>query len=453
MHRLKLHQYEGAFHGLKSVAAYFWMHPFVISTPHMWKVVYMTRMVLLNSELTHIVMQSSLRPLADDLFALLCHTGKLFGFNDVYSSNSSPVLSNIRKNVMTVMFSASHHIAETVAAYALAGSNIGNNTVTVLTMNGWLRLAQGEISTPGTAQNIDNSNRLPGQPQPNPQPSKPSRLSSMVVPSSFIDKRICLPEKPILASVESRVAAASQYLGTRNHQRQIELSRDALIALERTSSGRTTSDCTSSWDTSTGDENDEDDDGKAGSSYGHKKRNGSLTSSKKRGEGSRVSGGRTSQPTSRPGSQHGRSREGSLKSVPKCQPLSLPIENVSQSYQYDSVRYADNGMDELLMQMMNPEFNSTYNFAAYKDDETKKSTDNLSIISDRSDPLGDKSNAVALSEKAVPAHMIDEQIDRAMSLRNSPTLTRNASDLSISVVMDNLDTWIADLNANNMSYT
>ena len=111
----------------------------------MWKLVYMTRMVLLNSELTHIAMQSSLRPIADDLFALLCHTGKLFGFNDVYSSNNSPVLSNIRKNVMAVMFSVSSLVAETVAAYALAGSNISNNTVTVLTRNGWLRLAYGEV--------------------------------------------------------------------------------------------------------------------------------------------------------------------------------------------------------------------------------------------------------------------------------------------------------------------
>jgi len=162
----------------------------------------------------------------------------------------------------------------------------------VLTRNGWLRLANqyGEVTSHprnpnsnyinGNNNNVLTSNNLATNSAVEciPQPTKPSRLSSMAVPSSFIDKRICIPEKPISSAVESSVVAASQHLGPRTHRRSTELSRAALVALERSSGGRTTSDCTSSWDTSTG--GDEYDDGKGGSSYGKKKRGSSQTSSR-----------------------------------------------------------------------------------------------------------------------------------------------------------------------------
>ena len=237
--------------------------------------------------------------------------------------------------------------------------------------------------------------------------------------------------------------AASQHLGPRTHRRSTELSRAALVALERSSGGRTTSDCTSSWDTSTG--GDEYDDGKGGSSYGKKKRGSSQTSSRLHSDNRGVVRDNNRR----------RNSNDLMISIPKCQPLvTAPDPNLQpMMYNLDNC-VSSNGMDELLMQMMNPDCAPNYSLTNFNNDsDVRRQTDrdSSSSVSDEPDlsELHDPNSfSIRLSEKAISTRQLDERLGQ-FNGTDLLTLSRNNSDLSISV-MENINIWIADQDSNNL---
>jgi hypothetical protein len=479
MHRLRLHQFERAFHGLKSVAAFFWMHPFILSTPKMWKIAYITRMVLLNSELTSVVMQSSLRPVADDLFALLCHTGKLFGFNDVYSSNSSTVLSNIRKNIMKIMFTSSSYIESTVKAYTTERHvSIGENIITVLTMNGWLRLAQGEVIQPVASAPVHPLSLLTNpavaaqQPQQQQQPVK--RLSSLAVPSNFIDKRICAPEKPISNAVESQVmastaaAAANRGASGLNQRLHPELSRDALIMLDRGSSSsgatdRSGSGRRSNQSSANGDiDTDEPVTKKRSSRRANSSKHSTSSSQGRKPMREAVSSSAAATSSGAPVSWP----EVNASLFASTNQLRMPVTMQSGFNRNNS---ATSGVDELLLHMMNDDCGVDYsreNIAAIL--QANASTAALATLSyaAASPPATTKApvmnRAVTTTTNTTSSSESNKDFfdGRLASVQGSGSgvgqekygsIPRVSSEMSMSV-MDNIDTWMADLDSNQATY-
>lgn len=104
---------------------------------------------------------------------------------------------------------------------------------------------------------------------------------------------------------------------------------------------------------------------------------------------------------------------------------------------------SSNGMDELLMQMMNPDCAPNYSLTNFNNDsDVRRQTDrdSLSSVSDEPDlsELHDPNSfSIRLSEKAISTRQLDERLGQFNGTDLLP-LSRNNSDLSISA-MENMD--------------
>lgn len=99
MNQLLLHNFDHAFNGFKSLAAYFISRPQIICTSQMWTIVFIVRLFLLKCDTFKLKFPIPLNTLASvtaDLFMVLRDSGRLYEF-------SSGSLARIQKNLFRVV--------------------------------------------------------------------------------------------------------------------------------------------------------------------------------------------------------------------------------------------------------------------------------------------------------------------------------------------------------------